>query len=151
MLISPSPPTRSSGDFMSRSLLRATPFAILNVAVSSEKSVRALLSAARVSSPRRVPSLALALRIEPAISMPFSAPSASLSEALPFSAFFSALTVSPCVVTSAATSPLPSMMSLSARSLTRGPMLMPLNRCRTAKVGVAGAALMVIALASFPW
>jgi len=34
-----SPPTRSSGDFIDKSLLLATPFLILKVAVSSEKSV----------------------------------------------------------------------------------------------------------------
>jgi hypothetical protein len=39
MLTSPSPPTRNSGDFSDRSLLRATPSVILNVAVSSENSV----------------------------------------------------------------------------------------------------------------
>ncbi len=149
MLIVPSPPTRSSGDFIERSLLCATPFLMANVAFNSEKSVFSVLFACCTCSPRSAPSLARALRMDPAMLMPFNAPSVSRMAAVPLSAFLSADTVLPCAVRSTLTLPLPSSMSLSARSLTSGPTSTPESFCFTAKDGVA-AALIVSAPASEP-
>ena len=73
------------------------------------------------------PSSARACRIAPAMSTPLSAPSFSATFAVPPSAFFSAVTVLPVVVTSSATLPRPSSRSLFAASRSSGPMLTPVS------------------------
>ena len=133
-----------------RSLLCATPFLILKLAESSEKSVFSTGLAAADFSPLSAPSLAFAWRSEPAISTPLIAPSASRIAAVPFSAFLIAVMVLPCPLTSSETLPLPSSESKLAASFNMGPMLMPVRFCLTAMTGVAAACTERLP-ASAPW
>ena len=79
---------------MAKSSLCATPFLIAKLAVNSLKSVFLDLSEAVSLLLSRLILLLISL-IEPAISTPFSAPSARLNSALPCKPFLSALTVLP--------------------------------------------------------
>ena len=95
------------------------------------------------------PSIAFALRIVPAMSIPLIAPSRSATFAVPPSAFLSAVTVLPTVVTSSATLPRPSRTSLFATSRSSGPTLTSASVCFSAKL--LSFALTAAAPASVPW
>ena len=123
----------------------ATPLLMTKLPLNSENSVFLLLSAPCVCCPFNVPSLALASLMVRAMSMPLIAPSRRFTAALPFKARLSAPTVAPVVRTSTLTLPLPSSVSLLARSLSSGAIITPLKFCLMANDGAACAALMVAA------
>ncbi len=126
------------GAFMAKSSLRATPFLMSKVAVSSLKSVFLDLSAL-ASLVLNTFTLFLISRMLPAISTPLIAPSAKLSAALPAKAFLSAPTVLPCVVTSILTVPVPDNMSLLMASTNNGPIETLFMFCLNAILGVLRA------------
>ena len=121
--MSPLPPIRNKGALMLRSSLCATPFLMLNVASISLKSVFFDLSPVVVDCFMML-SLSLTLRKVPAISIPFTAPSAKLTPAVPLSDFLSAPTEAPVEVTSTFKVPLPLNISLLIASTINGPMSM---------------------------
>ena len=130
---------------MAKSSLCATPFLISKVAVSSLKSVFLVLSALASFFPI-ILILFFRLRMLPAMSTPFSAPSTKLSEALPNKPFLSAPTELPCVVTSIFTVPVPESMSLLIASTNSGPIETPFIFCLKAMLGVVRASTLSVPL-----
>ena len=124
---------------MAKSSLCATPFLISNVAVSSLKSVFLRLSPSTESLLLNTLTLLFKSRMLPAISTPFSAPSAKFKLAFPNKAFLSAPTEPPCVVTSMFTVPRPSSISFLIASTINGPTFTFFMLCLNAMLGVLRA------------
>ena len=82
----------------------------------------------------------------PAMSTPFSAPSAKLSEAFPSKPFLSAPTELPWVVTLIFTVPVPESISLLMASTNSGPIETPFIFCLNAMLGVVRASTLSVPL-----
>ena len=149
----PSPPTRSSGDFNERSLLRATPFCSWKLTDISVKSVFWVLSEAWFWVPVLALNMLRASRSFSPRLMPLSAPSFRATEALPPSERFIASTVAPPVLTARFRLPLPSSMSWLASAFSSGSMEMPVRSAFSVTLLAAGdePVVTVEEAASLPW
>ena len=112
-----SPARRSCWFLSARSMLRATPASMRKLPASSLKSVRSV-RVARISVSCFRLSAALAVRRFLARLTPFTTPSRSCSEALPFRRDLSSARVRPALSISTSTRPVPSSRSLSATSFS---------------------------------